>query len=159
MHSAVCSQISCISCLSNNDIQRPDEITVPCTTPYFHKDTLTPPSSSRSSPLEGGGLARMQPATNLYITHTIYFEIYTPPLEGIQLMSIAGYEVFVCVCFFAYNKKLCALHMASMGCAKKLLLIKLQKKTGKERKAFKNEQKVGMLLQKKHIIQEERRYK
>ena len=30
-------------------------ISVPCTTPYFHKDTLTPPSSSRSTPLEGGG--------------------------------------------------------------------------------------------------------
>ena len=40
-------------------------------------------------------------------THALYFEIYTPPLEGIELMSIAGYEAFVCVCFFAY-KTLCA---------------------------------------------------
>ena len=55
VHSAVCSQMSCTSCLSNNDIQTPDQISVPCTTPYFHKDMLTPPSSSRSPPLEGGG--------------------------------------------------------------------------------------------------------
>ena len=83
-------------------------ISVPCTTPYFHKDTLTPPSSSRSPPFEGGG-----PAINLYIMHALYFEIYTP-LEGIQLMSIAGYEAFVCVCFFVY-KTLCAtLHMAAV---------------------------------------------
>ena len=46
--------MSCTSCLSNNDIQTPDQVSVPCTTPYFHKDTLTPPSSSRSPPLEGG---------------------------------------------------------------------------------------------------------
>ena len=31
-------------------------VTVPCTMPYFHKDTLTPPYSSRSPPpLAGGG--------------------------------------------------------------------------------------------------------
>ena len=42
----------------------------------------------------------MQPVMHLYITHALYFEIYTPSLEGIQLMSIAGYEVLVCVCFF-----------------------------------------------------------
>ena len=53
--SAVCLQMSCTSCLSNNDIQTPDQISVPCTTSYFHKDTLTPPSSSRSPPLEGSG--------------------------------------------------------------------------------------------------------
>ena len=47
--------MSCTSCLSNNDIQTPDQISVPCTTPYFHKDTLTPPSSLISPPLEGGG--------------------------------------------------------------------------------------------------------
>ena len=53
--SAVCSQRSCTSCLSNNNIQTPDQVSVPCTTPYFHKDTLTPPFSSRSPPLEGDG--------------------------------------------------------------------------------------------------------
>ena len=55
--SAVCPQMSCTSCLSNNNIQMPDQVSVPCTTPYFHKDTLTPPSRSRSLPLtlEGGG--------------------------------------------------------------------------------------------------------
>ena len=45
-----------------------------------------------------------QPAMHLYITHAIYFEIYTQPLEeGIQLMSIARYEAFICVCFFLYK--------------------------------------------------------
>ena len=54
-HSAVCSQMSCTSCLCNNNIQTPDQVSIPCTTPYFHRDTLTPPSSSKSPPLEGGG--------------------------------------------------------------------------------------------------------
>ena len=53
----MCSQMSCTSCLSNNNIQTPDQINVPCTTPYFYKDTLTPPSSSRSPPLAGVGLS------------------------------------------------------------------------------------------------------
>ena len=57
----------------------------------------------------------IRPAMHLYITHTFYFEIYTSPIEGIQLMSIAGYEAFVFVCFFA-SKTLCAaLHMAAVG--------------------------------------------
>ena len=95
--------MSCTSCLSNNNIQTPDQISVPCTTPYFHKDTLTPPSSSRSPPLKGGG-----PSTYAtHIMHALYFEIYTTLLEVIQLMSIAGYEAYVCVCFFVY-KTLCA---------------------------------------------------
>ena len=47
------------------------------------------------------------PAMNLYITHALYFEFCTPPLEVIQLMFIAGYEAYVCVCFFMY-KTLCA---------------------------------------------------
>ena len=54
-HSAVCPQMSCTSCLSNNDIQTPEQVSIPCTTPYFHKDTLTPPSSSRSRPLQEAG--------------------------------------------------------------------------------------------------------
>ena len=40
-----------------------------------------------------------RPAIHLYIMHALYFEIYTQPLEGIQMMSITGYEAFVCVCF------------------------------------------------------------
>ena len=99
--------MSCTSCLSNNNIQTSDQISVPCTTPYFHKDTLTPPSSSRSPPMKEAGLAHVRPVMHLYITHALYFEIYTTPLEGIQLMSIAGYEAYVCVCFFVY-KTLCA---------------------------------------------------
>ena len=53
--SSVCPQMSCTFCLSNNDIQTPDQKSVPCTTPYFHKDTLISPSNSRSPLLEGGG--------------------------------------------------------------------------------------------------------
>ena len=45
-----------------------------------------------------------RPATHLYITHPLYLEIYT---TLIQLMSIAGYEAYVCVCFFMY-KTVCA---------------------------------------------------
>ena len=41
---------------------------------------------------------------HLYITHALYVEIYT---TLIQLMSIAGYEAYVCVCFFVY-KILCS---------------------------------------------------
>ena len=94
--------MSCTSCLSNNDIQTPDQVSVPCTTPYFHKDTLTTPSSSRSPPLEEAGPVCMRPTMHLYITHALYFEIYTTLLEIIQLMSIAGYEAFVCVCFLKH---------------------------------------------------------
>ena len=49
----------------------------------------------------------MRPAMHLYITHALYFEICTTLLEVIQLMSIAGYEAYVCMCFFMY-KTLCA---------------------------------------------------
>ena len=41
-----------------------------------------------------------RPAMHLYITYALYFEIYT---TLIQLMSIAGYEAYVCVCFFMYK--------------------------------------------------------
>ena len=103
------------SCLSINDIQTPDQVSVPCTTPYFHKDTLTPPSSLRSLPLEGGCPVSMRPTMHLYITHALYFEIYTTLLEVIQLMSIAGYEAYVCVCFFLYKILCAAHHTASVG--------------------------------------------
>ena len=43
-------------------------------------------------------------AMHLYIMQAIYFKIYT---TIIQLMSIAGYEAYVCVCFFMY-KTVCA---------------------------------------------------
>ena len=136
----------CTSCLSD-DIQTRDQVSVPCTTPYFHKDTLTPPSSSRSPPLAGGvptgpvlvscpdpasfneGLPNpplkearsrhetipvrlwSRSAMHLYITHTLYFEIYTTlQVILLQLMSIAGYEAYVCVCFFVY-KTICAAFM------------------------------------------------
>ena len=144
--SAVCPQMSCTSCLSNNNIQTPDQTSVPCTIPYFHKDTLTPPSSSRSP-------------MHLYITHALYFEIYTKLLEVIQLMFIAGYEAYVCACFFLY-KTLCAAFIwlpwdarshlyVCLYYAKNYLIPKicLQKSTGTRTKnIFKNGQKVGMLL-------------
>ena len=58
-------------------------------------------------PLKEAGPERMRPAMHLYITHVLYFEIYTTLLAVIQLMSIARYEAYVCVCFFMY-KTLCA---------------------------------------------------
>ena len=135
--------MSCTSCLSNDDIQMPDQVSVPCTTPYFHKDTLTPPSSSRSPSLEGGGHG---PSTyvardaSLYNARPLLRNLH-PALEGIQLMSITGYEMFV-VCFFV----VCS---PSYGFRKiiprKKLLHKLQKSTVTMGKNFFNEQKVGML--------------
>ena len=47
-----------------------------------------------------------RPAMHLYVTHALYFEIYTTLLEVIQLMSIAGYETYVCVCFSVAEKGL-----------------------------------------------------
>ena len=73
-------------------------------------------------------------------------------------MSIAGYEAFVCACFFAYKTLCAALHTASVG---RLYMVaamfvytarKKKKKNDKnvlERERKKNEQKVGMLLQKR----------
>ena len=57
------------------------------------------------------------PAMQLYITHALYFEIYTSPLEGIWLMSIAAarYEAFVCVCFLVYKTLRASLHTAYVG--------------------------------------------
>ena len=133
--------MSCTSCLSNNDIQTPDQVSVPCTTPYFHKDTLTPPSSSRSPPLEGGGPSTYAAHDASLYNAALYFEIYTTLLEVIQLMSIAGYEVYVCVCFFVY-KTLCAAFIwllwdahgrpyVCLYCGEKLFnKILLQKSTG-----------------------------
>ena len=79
-------------------------------------------------------------------------------------MSIAGYEAFVCVCFFVYKTLCAAVHMAAVGhlysplyvrvytvgkkFIQKIYLQKVQKKH------FKNEQKVGMLLQKEQIQEE-----
>ena len=158
----MCSKLSCTSCLSNNDIQTPDQVSVPCTTPYFHKDTLTTPSSSRSPPLEEAGPVRMRPAMHLYITHALYFEIYTTLLEVIQLMSIAGYEAFVCVCFLKHYVQPYILlpwdahsrPYVYLYCLKKsfntLNLITKKVLEQERRKHFKNEQKVGILLQKKN---------
>ena len=102
----------------------------------------------------------MQPAMHLYITHSLYFEIYTEPLEGIQLMSIAGSEAFVSVSFM-YKSLCAALHMAAVGCpylffyCVKKCIHKLQKSTRTRTKnIFKNEQKVEMLLQKEQIQEE-----
>ena len=58
----------------------------------------------------------MRPAMHLYITHALYFEIYTTLLEDIQLMSIAGYEAYVCVCLLVYKTLCAALHTAAVGC-------------------------------------------
>ena len=75
--SAVCPQMSCTSSLSNNDIQTPDQVSVPHTTPYFHWDTLTPLSSSRSPLLERGGPSiRMRPAMHLYYFYFFFIIIF-----------------------------------------------------------------------------------
>ena len=87
-------------CLSNNDIQTPDKINVPCSTPYFYKDSLTPPSTSRSPPLEGGGPSTYAARNASLCNVPSSSRCYTLPLEGIQVMSITGYEAFVCMCFF-----------------------------------------------------------
>ena len=55
---------------------------------------------------------------SLYITHALYFEIYTPPLEGIQLISNTGYGAYVCVCFYEYKILCAALRMAAVGRSK-----------------------------------------
>ena len=46
------------------------------------------------------------------ITHALYFEIYT---TLIQLMSITGYEAYVCVCFFMY-KTVCTAFIWLLWC-------------------------------------------
>ena len=140
----MCPQMSCTSCLSN-DIQTPDQISVPCTTPYFHKDTLTPPSSSRSPPLEGGGPSTYEVRdASLYNARPLFRDL----LEGIQLMSIAAYEAFVCVCFFVY--KTCTAFIWLLWDARSHLYVFITKtyRNKKEKHIFFNEQKVGMLLQK-----------
>ena len=78
---------------------------------------MTQTSSLRSPPLEGGGPINYSTCaasyTSLY-NATLYFKIYTTARHAGQLMSIAGYEAFVCVCFFAYKKLCTALHMAAV---------------------------------------------
>ena len=107
--------MSCTSCLSNNDIQTPDQLSVPCTTPYFHKDTLTPPSSSRSPPLEGGGSSSYAARdAYLYNARPLRPTSRSTPHHLVQLISIAGYEAFVCVCFFAYKTLCAALYTVSV---------------------------------------------
>ena len=93
--------MSCTSCLSNDDIQTPDQVRAPCTTPYFHKDTLTPPSSLRSPPSTYAARD-----ASLYNARPILSD-YTKLIEVIRLMSIAGYEAYVIVCYFMY-KTVCA---------------------------------------------------
>ena len=62
------------------------------TTPYFHKDTLIPPSSSRSPPLEGGG-----PSTHAGRDASLYNA--RPLLRDLHdVHRRISYEAFVCVC-------------------------------------------------------------
>ena len=89
----------------------------------------------------------MWPAMHLCIMHTLYFEIYTTLLEVIQLMSIAGYEAYVCVCFFMYktvHASFIWLPWDARSCpvcvliytARKVYLIQIQKALEQERKNF-----------------------
>ena len=77
-HSAVCSQMSCTSCFSN-DIQTPDQISIPCIMPYFHKDTLTPPSTSRSPPLGGGPTVYVPHDASLYNARPLLRDLHPAP--------------------------------------------------------------------------------
>ena len=97
---------------------------------------------------KNAGPARMRPAMHLYITYALYFEIYTTLLEVIKLMSIAGYEAYVCGYFFGY-KTLCAAFIwlrwdgrsrryVCLYCAEKKLYIKFNYKKywNKNKKLF-----------------------
>ena len=143
----------CTSCLSNNDVQMRDQISAPCTRPYFHKDTLTQPSSSRSSPLEGGGRGPSTYASrdaSLYNARPLLRDLH-PAIEGIELMSITGYETFVCVRFFVMcspSNGFRGTPVVTRMCvytAQKYYYINYKKYRNKKEKHFKNEQKVGIL--------------
>ena len=101
----------------------------------------------------------MRPALHLYIPHALYFKIYTTLLEVIQLMSIAGYEAYVCMCFFVYKKHYV---QPSYGCRGTRVVARVCVYTARKNylihnlitkkywnKNEKHEQKVGMLLQKR----------
>ena len=72
----------------------------------FNRRLTNPPLKEAGSGHETSPV-RLRPAMHLYIRHALYFEIYTKLLEVIQLMSIAGYEAYICVFFFVH-KTLCA---------------------------------------------------
>ena len=59
----------------------------------------------------------MRPAMHLYITHALYFEIYSTLFEVLQLISIAGYEAYVCMCFFVYKTLFAAFIISIMKAA------------------------------------------
>ena len=157
------SNVSCTSCLSNDNIQTPDR---PSKCSMYHatfsQGHMTPPFSSRSPPLEGGGPSTLRTAMHLYIMHDLYFEIYIMLLEVIQLMSIAGYEAYVCVCFFVY-KTLCAAFIWLLWDARSCSYVFILRENcfytfnfittnywnKNEKNFFLNEQKVWMLLQKR----------
>ena len=46
----------------------------------------------------------MRPAMHLYITHALYFEIYTLPLEGIQLADVHRRICSVGLCVLLHVK-------------------------------------------------------
>ena len=55
-------------------------IYIPCTTPYFHKDTLTPPSSSRSPSLAGGGPSKYAARdASLYNARPLLRDLHSAP--------------------------------------------------------------------------------
>ena len=63
--SAVCSQMSCTSCLSNDDIQTPDQVSVPCAMPCpldTHRFHPHPPPANHTHRLHTLPLATPPPA-------------------------------------------------------------------------------------------------
>ena len=154
--------MSCISCLSNRHSDaRPSKCSMYMYYAIFSQgyiDSVRPLVRDLRQ-LKEAGPVRMRPAMHLYITQTLYFEIYTMLLEVIQLMSIAEYEAYVCVCFFAYKPLQYVQPFIrlpwdthSRPCLSILrgIFYLLQKCTGTRTKnILKKEQKVGMLLQKR----------
>ena len=108
--------MSCTSCLSNNDIQTIDQVSVTCTTPYFHKDTLTPPSNMRFPPLEGGG-----PSTYAARDASLYNATFTP----IVMSSTGGIGPCATVVLKRLGGLLAEKHAASYSSVMGLLRCRL----------------------------------
>ena len=97
--------MSCTSCLSNSDIQTPDQVSVLRYIFTGHIDSaLEPLVRDLHAPLEGGGPSTYAARdASLYNARPLLRDLH----YVIQLMSIAGYEAYVYMCSSVY-KTLCA---------------------------------------------------
>ena len=71
-----------------------------------------PPSAEPNPPLKvaGSGQETIRDVS-LYNARPLLCDLH----QVIQLMSIAGYETYVCMCFFVYKTLCAAIHMAAVG--------------------------------------------